>query len=432
MERILSMAMETADQAEVYAISTDRAEVAMRNGSVTEVSSGITGGVALRIIRGGIAGTAYASGTSDPARLVANATASLEAGVEARYSFPEPAEYPALDLWSEEASKAGFRGLSELLRGTLSFFGGRVDAQTDVSGACGSTTRRIMNSRGLDVSSRRSFFVHWVQVLFHCTETSVTESFHSLDGRPADPERLAEVVELYRRGLPECGAPTGRMKVLFHPNALHTLTGRILAATGAQAFHDSSSPLLDRVGERVASGCITFGDHPHSAGLPGATPFDDEGVATRTLPLIEGGVFRGRYTNLDLSARLGIEPTGSGYRSGSIYAPPSPALACEHFEPGTAGFDGMIASIDEGILLLGVLGAHSGNVMNGDFSVGMNPGLLVRNGSIVGRVRDGMVTGNVWDLLGRVEAVEDRFHNPAGASPNPCILVDGVSVAART
>jgi PmbA protein len=81
---------------------------------------------------------------------------------------------------------------------------------------------------------------------------------------------------------------------------------------------------------------------------------------------------------------------------------------------------------------MGVLGAHSGNILNGDFSVGMNPGVYVENGRIVGRVRDGMVAGNAWDVLGRVSAVQDRPFSPHGYYRYPCVAADGVSVTGRS
>jgi PmbA protein len=87
--------------------------------------------------------------------------------------------------------------------------------------------------------------------------------------------------------------------------------------------------------------------------------------------------------------------------------------------------------MDRGVIVIGVLGAHSGNILNGDFSVGLSPGLYVENGEIVGRVGDGMVAGNIYDLLKNVAAIEDRIHEPNGRSLFPCVLFDDVSVTGK-
>lgn len=73
---------------------------------------------------------------------------------------------------------------------------------------------------------------------------------------------------------------------------------------------------------------------------------------------------------------------------------------------------------------------HSGNIPNGDYSVGVCPALYVEGGEIVGRVRDAMVAGNAWQTLQDVVAVGDTVQ-PTWGGRAPPILCDGVSVAVR-
>jgi len=55
--------------------------------------------------------------------------------------------------------------------------------------------------------------------------------------------------------------------------------------------------------------------------------------------------------------------------------------------------------MDTGILIAGVMGAHSGNILNGDFSIGLSPGVYVEKGEIRGHVKDAMVAGNIFDTM---------------------------------
>ncbi len=84
--------------------------------------------------------------------------------------------------------------------------------------------------------------------------------------------------------------------------------------------------------------------------------------------------------------------------------------------------------MDRGVILYGALGAHSGNILNGDLSVGLSPGLYVENGRVVGRVKDGMVAGNIYDMLSRTIAVENASHYTGSMYENPAILLDDISV----
>ena len=76
------------------------------------------------------------------------------------------------------------------------------------------------------------------------------------------------------------------------------------------------------------------------------------------------------------------------------------------------------------------MGAHSGNIPNGDFSVGVCPAFYVENGEIIGRVKDAMVAGNVYETLKNIVAIEDTVHD-CWSGRFPAILCDNVSVATK-
>ena len=86
--------------------------------------------------------------------------------------------------------------------------------------------------------------------------------------------------------------------------------------------------------------------------------------------------------------------------------------------------------MDRGIILEDCLGAHSGNIPHGDYSVGASPGLYVENGEILGQIKDVMVAGNVYDTLKNVVAIGDTPERVM-MGRMPAILCDDVSVACR-
>ncbi|HRY61478.1 MAG TPA: DNA gyrase modulator, partial [Candidatus Fermentibacter sp.] len=219
MEKLLRMAMDAADQAEVFYREHSSTSLSMRNGSVTELSTSINSGYSLRIIRDGILGTAYTQNLTDRHDLLSNAVASMEGGVEAGYRFPGPHEPVGLDTIHSSIAGLGYSDIVDACRGALDGLSGRVGGQVDSSGGFVKSTTRIINSDSLDVSSSSGGFYVGAQVLFPATETSLGQFRYSLDKCEIAPESLDELVEFYARGLEEVDAPTGRMKVLFHPQA---------------------------------------------------------------------------------------------------------------------------------------------------------------------------------------------------------------------
>jgi PmbA protein len=87
--------------------------------------------------------------------------------------------------------------------------------------------------------------------------------------------------------------------------------------------------------------------------------------------------------------------------------------------------------MNHGVVVAGVMGAHSGNILNGDFSVGLSPGLYVDGGEIRGHLKDAMVAGNIFEVMKNVIAMEDTLH-PTYGGTFPSILFNDVSVATKT
>ena len=76
-----------------------------------------------------------------------------------------------------------------------------------------------------------------------------------------------------------------------------------------------------------------------------------------------------------------------------------------YLEPGTQSQDELIAGIDNGVLIQGVAGIHSGvNPVSGDFSTGAE-GLRIRNGELGEPLREITIASTLQKMLSDIEAV---------------------------
>ena len=82
-------------------------------------------------------------------------------------------------------------------------------------------------------------------------------------------------------------------------------------------------------------------------------------------------------------------------------------------------FEDMIKDMKRGILVDQVLGGGQSNVLAGEFSVNIDLGYLVENGEIIGRVKDCMIAGNVFDVFNNIIAIGDKadWHGSLKAPP---------------
>ena len=114
-----------------------------------------------------------------------------------------------------------------------------------------------------------------------------------------------------------------------------------------------------------------------------------------------------------------------------ISTKPTPALSHLTIEPGNLSFDEIVNSVDKGIIIAQALGGHSGNIPNGDFSIGVSPALYIEKGEIIGHVKDVMAAGNIYSTLNNIVAVENALH-PSPGGNFPALLFDNVHLTAKT
>jgi PmbA protein len=91
----------------------------------------------------------------------------------------------------------------------------------------------------------------------------------------------------------------------------------------------------------------------------------------------------------------------------------------------------MVRDIKEGLVVEFIIGAEQGNILNGDFSGNVLLGYKVEKGEITGRVKNTMVSGNVYQALKQIEAIGQERRWVEGFLLTPCLCCTSLSVAAK-
>ena len=85
----------------------------------------------------------------------------------------------------------------------------------------------------------------------------------------------------------------------------------------------------------------------------------------------------------------------------------------------------------KGLIVEHLLGAGQGNALGGDFNANVLLGYKVENGAVTGRVKDTMVSGNVYKVLNDSISIGKDGRWLGGSLYSPSILCDNVSVASK-
>jgi len=429
MEKLLEIAKKAAEQVDIYREETVSDSVSFEDAKLKDVDSSLQSGLRLTLLKQGRLGSAYTRNLIDRQGLVDNALASLAAGTEAGYELPQtkaPEKLSTYDPSIEELSNT--RVVDECQR-ACDLLTGRVKAQLSVAAGKTVTRLRVMNSRGTDLSTELSDYTGYAAAHYPGSYSSVHRVKTAKGFVQFDQEDIDFIADTYNASQKEAKPASGPTKVLFLPEAMYVLMWRIFAATNAKSFYQKVSPVQDKLNQKLFSEMLTITDEPLNDSRPGARTFDDEGTACRTLPIVEKGVLRNFYSDLYYAWKLGAQPSGHGFR-GSIEHKATPNLAHITMKPGDKSLKELLGVMDSGVIVSGVLGAHSGNILNGDFSVGLAPGFRVEKGEITGHVKDAMVSGNIYDVLKNVVAVGDKLY-PGNMGWFPAMLLADVNFAVK-
>jgi PmbA protein len=433
MEQLLKKAGQAADQAEIYFLEQQSDQIQFENGRLKEIESKMQSGLCLRIIKDGYLGLVYTKNLLDPDDLLNQALDSLKGQVEASFEFPSPLTVPALETDDPHLPEVTNSALVEEGQRICAYLADRARGEINVSIHKSVQRLRLLNTQGLDQSLHHSSYFLNSSLLFPGSQAGLDRHILGKGFTRFPEEKLNGLQDIFNQSFKEIRPKPGKMKALFLPETLYALIWRIQAGTNGKNVYEKTSPLLDKIGAPLFDPKLTLYDDPLNDHQPLARAFDDEGTPCRRFPLVDQGILKNFYYDRTYAGKLKTTPTGHGYKSAmwsgeTIALRPKPALEYLYLAPGKTSFEDLVRSIDRGVLVAGVLGAHSGNILNGDFSIGLAPAIYVEKGQIVGRVKDAMAAVNIYETLKEVVALEDTTQATYGGT-FPALLLDQVNVA---
>lgn len=426
------------EQVEAFVGSSTSTSVRVHGGEVESLTQATTAGIGVRVVHGGRQGFAYA-GTLDPT-VVAEVLA--EARDNAAFAEPEDwvglaepdgVEPPAIDLWRDGLAEMPTDRKLELaldLERAVRARDPRIVGVRVAQWGDGSGVGAVVTSTGIAVAGRSTGCHLSVQALAEDGGETKTGYGVSVGREPADIDLDAAADEAADRTTRLLGAvqpASGTVTLVLEPRMAATLLGVVAGTLDGESVLKGRSPFADRVGEAIAAPLLTLVDDPTDPRSLGADTHDGEGLATRRVPLIEGGVLRGFLHNSMTGRRAGVPSTASavrGYRSTPGVGAQALAMA-----PGAGTIDDLVAGVDHGVLVQAMSGLHSGvNPVSGDFSVGVE-GLMVRNGARAEPIREATVASTLQRLLLDIAAVGGEIEWTPGGTGAAALVIPGVTLS---
>jgi PmbA protein len=428
VEQILDLAKQKGIEAEVYYRSSRDTPIDFENNRLKSLETKATQGVALRVVVDGKLGFASATDLTRLEDVVDAAIQTAEIGdpvdfefaqnfqeVEAASDYELPTTAKLVTIGEELIEKVRAYNNEILVSAGFHIRSGQTKLAT-TGGVYGERNSKMVSAslsgnlvQGEDFLNAYGYDV-------------------AKDGEPDYDKILATVIEKYTNAEKTAAIASGKYPVLFTPRAaMSTIGGLFDTIFSGQVVVQKASPLAGKLGEQLFGDRLTIYEDP-AIGVS-ACAFDDEGTATSKKTFIENGIVKQFYWDRQWAARGNATAQGNGFRGG--LSRPNPDMVNFCMAPGKTPLAELIKGMKEGVIVDQVLGAGQSNQLAGEFSVNLDLGYKVENGEIVGRLKNTMVAGSIFEAFDRLIDLSNTCEWIGGSALMPSMLFGELGVASR-
>lgn len=437
--RLLELAIKKgADLAEVYVKSYRSLLIEVKDQTVEAMESSISFGYSARVIRDSRLGFSYSTDPEELAVVVDNALqASRWTERDTYLELPEPLEAKRVEIYDSEIDSIREEDAIEkalLIERSALREDSRIKKIRKASGSFSRGEILILNSKGVDENYSSTTSI--AQIMTVAEDGSESQMGWDFEGSRFLKDVSFENVgrNAARRAIQLLGArkiSAIKAPVILDNSVTSDFLGIFVSSLSSESVQKGKSLLAGKIGQEVISSRINIIDDGLLPRKLGSRPIDDEGVATREKILIKEGVLLGYLYNIYTAKKDGVASTGNAVRRGFSDVPLVGALNLyidAASRSDVMGMKEMVSAADKGLFVTEAMGVHTANPISGEFSVGVS-GLWIENGEIKFPVKEAVISGNILDFFGKVEAVGDdlRFYGNIGA---PSLLIGPTDISA--
>jgi PmbA protein len=402
VDQIVERAMVKARGAQASLQRTESIQVSFENDQLKAAQSAQRTQIEVKVIVDGQLGTSSTTDMDDLDGVVARALEAAEFGSPAHFEFPGPQRGTRVKVYDPAlppVTKAEMIQIGQEMMDQLKTYNPDILVEAEV-------TKRIRqlefaNSSGSSFADESTDFgMEVVGQLIRGTDILFAGHGLGRKKRDIDPAAIAgKAIEWFRLAERTVPIQSGEMPVVFAPEALEVLGLTLRLALDGKNVLLGSSPLAGKLGETIADQRFSLIDDPLIDYAAHSARYDGEGVARQVTPLIQEGVLKNFLYDLDTAGRAGAKSTGHG---------PGREPSNLIVQGGDTPYEKMLKQIEGGLLVQRVMGLGQGNPIGGEFSVNVSLGFKIAKGEIVGRVKNIMLAGNVYDALQDIVAIGDH------------------------
>ena len=207
-----------------------------------------------------------------------------------------------------------------------------------------------------------------------------------------------------------------KISIIFDKRIAKGMLSAFASAISSSAISRGTSFLKDKINQKIFTDRINVFDKPDILKGLGSRSFDNEGVKTDTLKLVDNGILKNYLIDTYNGKKLSLKSNGRCGGASNLY-----------FENGRMSYKDLLNSSSKSLYITETIG-HGSNIVTGDYSVGAT-GFLVENGEFKYPINEITIAGNFKDMFQNITLANDLDFKYSTNSPT--MMIEGMVVAGK-
>ena len=207
-----------------------------------------------------------------------------------------------------------------------------------------------------------------------------------------------------------------KISIIFDKRIAKGMLSVFASAISSSSISRGTSFLKDKINQKIFADSINVFDKPDILKGLGSRSFDNEGVKTDTLKLVDNGILKNYLIDTYNGKKLSLKSNGRCGGASNLY-----------FENGRMSYKDLLNSSSKSLYITETIG-HGSNIVTGDYSVGAT-GFLVENGEFKYPINEITIAGNFKDMFQNITLANDLDFKYSTNSPT--MMIEGMVVAGK-
>ncbi len=388
-EKALKILMKSADEAEIFSSKGISNDLEIKKGKIETFRGSSHFGYGIRVIKNKKMGFAFSNKLDE--KVLQRAMEVAKVGERDEFlSLPGKQKYARTGTYDRRIAELEVEGAMEFARVLVSPCESYGVIPTTGVISWSVSEVEIWNSNGVAASDKATACACYLNT----AAEGESSGFYYDVSRALDLDFAGvgrEAARLARDSLNagEIGVLTTDLILMPHA-AAELLENVLIPSFNADNVQRRRSSLAGKLREKIFSEKLNIVDDGTLRRGLSTAKFDGEGIKSQRTKLVRKGVLKGYLYDTYTANKGEAKSTGSAERDSYASLP--------HIEPSNFIVSGSGRIEEEGLVVHGLIGAHTANPASGDFSV------ETRNAFLDGKpVKRAIISGNIFNILNKIE-----------------------------